>query len=99
MSKEEEIQSINNKIYLFDEKIKLVSEVESYVSDFGLIRNIGSQLVDIDDVYITNLKNQVIQNVSSIHNKYEDELSNLRYEYNNNISGLEDEIIELRKDD
>lgn len=99
MSKEEEIQSINNKIYLFDEKIKLVSEVESYVSDFGLIRNIGSQLVDIDDVYITNLKNQVIQNVSIIHNKYEDELSNLRYEYNNNISGLEDEIIELRKDD
>ena len=99
MSKEEEIQSINNKIYLFDEKINLVSEVESYVSDFGLIRNIGSQLVDIDDVYITNLKNQVIQNVSSIHNKYEDELSNLRYEYNNNISGLEDEIIELRKDD
>ena len=99
MSKEEEIQSINNKIYLFDEKIKLVSEVESYVSDFGLIRNIGSQLVDIDDVYITNLKNQVIENVSSIHNKYEDELSNLRYEYNNNISGLEDEIIELRKDD
>lgn len=99
MSKEEEIQSINNKIYLLDEKIKLVSEVESYVSDFGLIRNIGSQLVDIDDVYITNLKNQVIQNVSSIHNKYEDELSNLRYEYNNKISGLEDEIIELRKDD
>lgn len=99
MSKEEQIQSINNKINLLDERVKLFSEVESYVSDFTLIRNSASQLVDIDDVYITNLKNQVMQNVSSLHNKYEEELSNLRYEYNKNISSLEDEIIELKKDD
>lgn len=99
MSKEEQIQSINNKINLLDERVKLFSEVESYVSDFTLIRNSASQLVDIDDVYLTNLKNQVMQNVSSMHNKYEEELSNLRYEYNKNISSLEDEIIELKKDD
>lgn len=99
MSKESKIAKLNNTIELQYNKLGKLLQVEGEISSFGAISNEISTLAPVDDINITNKKNELVEKARSLNNTYVSHISNLRYEYKSNINNLEDDLERLRYED